>query len=350
MGKSILRFILIVSLLFIPLILIGILHLSRTSITPNDQFFIVQKGTVPIIDENNWTLIVSGQVQNNLTFDYDNLTGLNSKTIRATLECVEGYSGTAIWKGVPLNEIFEMTGVNESAYDVVFYAADNYSDSLTIEVASRDNILLAYQMNGEILPHEHGFPIRLVTPDHYGYKWVKWIVRIEIVDYDYIGFWEERGWNDQAMRTSLSSWITHAYLFAITFIFGGLSMISAYKFVPRSNLSKKLPDFITNRTHILFSLIFTILSLITFIFWSISTFNLRGSLFYSLHGIIGLVTMILLTISSVLRLFRIEAFKNRENSYLKISTAAFYSFSLSMLIGFLISIMGGLRLYQTFVF
>jgi len=346
MGKSILRFILTVSLLFIPLILIGILHFSSTSITPNDQFFVVQKGTVPIIDENNWTLIVSGQVQNNLTFDYDNLTGLNSKTIRATLECVEGYSGTAIWKGVPLKEILEMAGVNESAYDVVFYAADNYSDSLTIEVASRDNILLAYQMNGETLPQEHGFPVRLVTPDHYGYKWVKWIVKIEVVNYDYIGFWEERGWNDQARRTSLSSWITHAYLFAITFIFGGL----AYKFVPRSNISKKLPDFRTNRFHILFSLIFAILSLLTFIYWSISTFNLRGNLFYSLHGIIGLVTMILLTTSSVLGLLNFKTFKNKEKFHLKISSAAFYSFSLSMLIGFLISIMGGLRLFQTFIY
>ncbi|MFW9990178.1 MAG: molybdopterin-dependent oxidoreductase [Candidatus Odinarchaeota archaeon] len=74
-----------------------------------------------------------------------------------------------------------------------FYAADDYNSSLTIEEATENDVLLAYEMNSEVLPPEHRFPIRVVAPNQLGYKWVKWVVRIEIVNYDYKGYWESRG-------------------------------------------------------------------------------------------------------------------------------------------------------------
>lgn len=347
MKKSLKLFIGMLVLFSSPLISVGILHLSRNIITPNALFFELQIGEIPLIDEDNWTLMVTGHVQNELIFDYDNFTNLNSKSVIATLECVEGPSGTAKWLGIPLRDVLEMAIINESGYDIVFHAADNYSDSLSLDQALADNILLAYKMNGENLPPEHGFPVRLVAPDHYGYKWVKWIIKIEVVDYDYIGFWEQRGWSDLAMRTNFTSWINHAYLFSITFFFAGLSIASGYKYEPRSTLFKNLPDFITIRFHILFSILFVVSSFITFLYWSISTILLRADLFYSLHGIIGLATMIFISIGSIFGIPKIIKSKKRADLHYKTSKIAFYMYLFSILFGFSIALIGGIRLFQT---
>ena len=348
MKNSYALFFLMLLVFALPLLLVGIMHYSRNIITPNDQFFELQKGEIPEIEKENWTLEVEGEIKNKLIFDYNNFTNLDSSKEIATLECVEGPYGTAEWEGVPLREILELADLNDDAYDVVFYAADNYSDSLQLEEASADNILLAYRMNGESLPKEQGFPLKLVCPDHYGYKWVKWIVRIEIVDYDYIGFWEERGWSDEAMRTGFSSWITHAYLFSIAFIFGGISMISGYKFAPKENLFKHLPKFVSKRFHIITSLIFGILSSISFLYWIISTALTRGTIFYSLHGIVSLFSIIMIILSSIIGSPRLTRIRRRNEFHFKLGKIAFSLFLGSILFGLLIATVGGFRLNQIF--
>ena len=332
----------------LPLLFVGVIHFSRTLITPNDQFFIVQKGETPDIEEETWTLEVSGKVDKIILFDYNNLTNLESIKLTATLECVDGPSGTAEWEGIPLVDILDIVGVEDDACDVIFYAKDDYTDSLNIEEASAENILLAFKMNGETLPKEHGFPVRLVCPDHYGYKWVKWIVKIKVVDYDHLGYWEKRGWSDNASKNNFSGWIIHAYLFSIALIFGVLSIISGYKFSRRPNKYKDLPQFVTRRFHILFSLLFTIYACISFIYMSISTIISRGALFYSLHGIIGLITMVFLVIASISALPKYRKTKKGRNLHRKISTLAFYLFLGSVLFGLLIAVQGGLRLNQIF--
>lgn len=349
MNESNALFIKSILLLLVPLFLVILLHSSRVIITPNDQFFELQKGEVPQIDKNEWILNITGDIKNDLVFDYENFTELSSKSLVATLECVEGPYGTAKWTGIPLIDILEMAEIDSDAVDVVFWAADNYSDSLTLQEASAENILLAYEMNGEPLPEEHGFPVRLITPDHYGYKWVKWIVKIEIVDYDYIGFWEERGWSDDAMRSNFSDWITHAYLFTITLIFGGLSYISGYKFFHRDNIFRKLPNFVNQRFHTIFSVIFGIFSIISFIYWGISTLLLRGAIFYSLHGIISLIMIISLSISLISGAY--SALKKRKGRTIhkKTSDVAFFLFVCSLLFGLIIAFIGGFRLNQSFL-
>jgi hypothetical protein len=340
----------LILLLSTPLIFVSALHFSRYIITPNDLFFVLQKGEIPMINESEWKLEITGDVNQELMFDYANFTSLDSKKIIATLECVEGVFGTAAWEGIPLKDILSLAGVNTSAYDVVFYAEDNYSDSLTVKEALADNILLAFKMNGEILPVKHGFPIRLVAPDHYGYKWVKWIVKIELVSYDYIGFWETRGWSDQAMKTNFSSWITHAYLFSITFLFGGLAYISGQKFGSKPTKFKELPRYISLRFHILSSILFCIFSFTSFIYWSISTFLLRGTLFYSLHGIAGLITMIFILAGSTLGIKKFSKDEKKRKLHIKISTLAFYLFLFSIAFGILIGAVGNFRLFQIFSF
>ncbi|MFX1310869.1 MAG: DUF4079 family protein, partial [Promethearchaeota archaeon] len=195
---------------------------------------------------------------------------------------------------------------------------------------------------------EQGYPIRLVCPDHYGYKWVKWIVKIKVVDYDYIGYWEKRGWSDNAMKNNFSTWIIHAYLFAFTFIFGGLSIISGKKFSHIPNKFKNLPQFVSRRFHIIFSIFFVIFALTTFIFWSISTIITKGAIFYSLHGIIGLITIMLLIIGTTLGRPKYLKTEKGRRYHRVVASFAFYLFLLSILIGLLIAVFGSFRLNQIF--
>ena len=121
----------------------------------------------------------------------------------STLECignpVGGDSiGTAKWEGVKLNAILEEAGVGPNAVDLVLRGADGYSDSFPAARAMRDEVLLVTKMNGVPLPAEHGFPARVIVPGIYGMKNVKWLSELELVDQDYKGYWEKRGWSDEA--------------------------------------------------------------------------------------------------------------------------------------------------------
>ena len=332
MNKSILYFLGLLLALSSPLVIVGFIHLSRTIITPNDLFFELQIGEIPDIKKENWSLTIIGAVENELIFDYENFTQMESVSEIATLECVDGPFGTARWEGVSLFRILELAGVLTSAKDLVFYAADNYTDSLNLKEASAKNVLLAFKMNGVDLPPAQGFPVRLICPDLYGYKWVKWIVKIEVVEYDYIGFWESRGWSDNAMRTSFTSWITHAYLFSISLIFGGLAFISGQKSIPNSTKYPNLPEFMQKRFHLTSSLVFIIFTVSSFIYEGDLTYATRGAVFYSIHGILSLITVILLIVATILGPLKTNKVKEWHQ---KVSKVAWYMFAISILTGFL---------------
>lgn len=167
-------------------------------ITPLEDFFVLDLGINPDIDATEWGLEVKGLVDHPLVLTYEDLLSLPSVTQVTTLSCVTGYEATGEWTGVPVKSILEMAGYSESAVSVVFYAADGYTSSLTLEKALQEDTLLAYKMNGVTLPKEHGYPLRLVVPDKLGYKWVKWVIGIELVDYEYEGYWESRGYSNAA--------------------------------------------------------------------------------------------------------------------------------------------------------
>ena len=102
-----------------------------------------------------------------------------------------------MWRGISLKELLKEVGANEeTARDVIFRAADGYDDSIPFQRAMQDDVMLAYLMNGEKLPKEHGFPLRLVVPGLYGIKNVKWITEIEVYPGDYRGYWQRKGWTD----------------------------------------------------------------------------------------------------------------------------------------------------------
>lgn len=169
------------------------------------RFFTLSLGYIPDIDIENWSLEITGLVEKSLELSYNDLLQIPQASVFATLETIsnpQGGSliGNAIWTGVPFKYLLEQTGIKQGAIEVVFYCEDGYSTSITIEEAAKEGVMLAYRMNGQKLTDEHGFPVRMVVPEKYGMKWPKWINKIEIVDYDYKGYWEQRGWSDYAGR------------------------------------------------------------------------------------------------------------------------------------------------------
>lgn len=150
------------------------------------------------IDRENYRLQVDGLVENPRNFTYEEIIMLPQTSKVIDLNCVEGWSFTAKWTGVKVAEIFEETGAMENATNVIFYSADGYSTSLDKDYLQENDIILAYKLNDVTLPPERGFPLQLVAEDKYGYKWAKWIVRIELSDSPYRGYWEKRGYNNTA--------------------------------------------------------------------------------------------------------------------------------------------------------
>lgn len=155
------------------------------------------KGT-QYIDRESYRLQVDGLVENPRNFTYEEITGLPQTSKVVDLICVEGWSFTAKWTGVKMSDIFAETDASENATTVIFYSADGYSTSLDMDYLLKNDIILAYRLNDVTLPPERGFPFQLVAEGKYGYKWAKWIVRIEVSDSPYRGYWEKRGYNNRA--------------------------------------------------------------------------------------------------------------------------------------------------------
>jgi DMSO/TMAO reductase YedYZ molybdopterin-dependent catalytic subunit len=104
-----------------------------------------------------------------------------------------------LWEGVLLEDLFSAVGVKPETKVVILYAVDGYSTSFPLEYITDKNILLAYKMNGVEIPPERGFPLQLVAESQYGYKWIKWITRIELTEQLRLtGYWESRGYPNDA--------------------------------------------------------------------------------------------------------------------------------------------------------
>ncbi len=145
-----------------------------------EDFFVTSLEGAQGIDIENYTLEVFGLVEESRNFTYEELKSLPQITEKATLRCVTGGTSTGIWTGVKISQVLEATGVQEGAMEVIFYSSDGFSTSLTLEDATRDDVILAYELNNETIPDRLGFPLRVVSPHQYGYKWAMWVVSMEI--------------------------------------------------------------------------------------------------------------------------------------------------------------------------
>jgi len=180
-------------------------------ITPNEKFYVVSKNFFrdPEVNAQSWRLEVGGLVERPVTLTYEDMKALPSSAQFLTLQCISNeiggeLIGNAHWRGTSLANLLTQSGVKAGAVDVIFTAADGYTDSIPIAKAMQADTMLAYEMNGEVLPQLHGFPVRMLVPDIYGMKNVKWVTKIEVVEYDFKGYWMVRGWSDVAAMNTTS--------------------------------------------------------------------------------------------------------------------------------------------------
>ncbi len=148
------------------------------------------------VDVESYRLEVSGLVERPASYSYEQVLEFESHKKVVTLHCVEGWSAHILWEGAVLNDLFEMVGIKPEAKVAIFHAYDGYTTSLSLDYIRDRNILMAYRMNGVTLPAERGFPFQLVAEWKYGYKWIRWITKIELSDDEsFRGFWESRGYS-----------------------------------------------------------------------------------------------------------------------------------------------------------
>ena len=156
--------------------------------------------TMPSFDPATWRLTVGGLVDKPTTLTYDELRALPRTSEIRTFHCVTGWTVANVhWTGVRLSDLLDRVSPQFSAQGVQFTSAEiPYVDSLTLEQAKLPDVMLAYEMNGRPLPREHGAPVRLVMPEMYGYKNVKWVSRIDLVEQPQDGYWEQLGYDRDA--------------------------------------------------------------------------------------------------------------------------------------------------------
>jgi len=191
---------------------------QRGLITSNEHFYIRSNFKLPKIDASGWRLAVGGMVERPLSLSLPELQAMPAHSVIVTLECAgngrsrldppaEGEQwqfaavSTAEWTGVPLVEVLERAGVRSGAKEVRYKGADSgvprgrtetvhFERSLNLDWARNPDVLLAYAMNGEPLPIEHGFPLRMLVPSWYGMASVKWLTELELIGEAFTGHYQ----------------------------------------------------------------------------------------------------------------------------------------------------------------
>lgn len=172
--------------------------------TPTGDFYRVDVNlSVPVVDVDDWTLTIDGDVANPYTITWDELLAMDMIERDITMTCVSnevggGYVGATRWLGVPLADLLERARVGSEADQILSTAVDGFTISTPLDVATdgRD-AMVAIAMDGEPLPREHGFPARLITPGLYGYVGAtKWVERLTLTTYaEDRAYWTERDWD-----------------------------------------------------------------------------------------------------------------------------------------------------------
>ena len=147
-------------------------------LTPIDKLGIT--GVPQDVDITEYRLIVSGLVEKSLSLTYEEILAYPSITERGVINCPGFFLDIAEWTGVPLTTILEEAGVKAEASKVTFIALDGYKQISTLEHVDKYGVFLAYIVNGETLPREHGYPLRVVDSGSVGYAWVKWLGEIKV--------------------------------------------------------------------------------------------------------------------------------------------------------------------------
>jgi DMSO/TMAO reductase YedYZ molybdopterin-dependent catalytic subunit len=156
--------------------------------------------TMPRFDAVSWRLRIDGLVEQPVELDYAALRALPRTEQTSDFHCVTGWSVTGVrWAGVRLRDVLAPARPLPAAKALALFSSEEpYVDSLTLEQAQLPDVLLAYEMDGSPLSRAHGAPARVVIPEMYGYKNVKWVTRIALTPLPVEGYWETRGYDDDA--------------------------------------------------------------------------------------------------------------------------------------------------------
>lgn len=224
-GEQIVPFTDVPETFAVPPVIPGSVHFIDTRAidsfyTPNDDFYIVQHYDQPVVAEADYRLHVTGMIDNPLALTLAQLKERPKVEINAGFECggnrsalFHGLIGNARWGGVSLRDLLREAGTQDGGIEVVFYGADkgtesirdadaeqNFGRSMTVSDAMGSDPILAYEMNGEPLPHYHGAPLRLIMPGWYGVANVKWLNQIHVQDRRFMGRFQARDYVTLARR------------------------------------------------------------------------------------------------------------------------------------------------------
>jgi DMSO/TMAO reductase YedYZ molybdopterin-dependent catalytic subunit len=175
-------------------------------ITPNAEFYRIDTALqIPLVDPTGWTLRITGEVDREIELTWDELIALPLEESVTTLMCVSNevggdLIGTAVWLGYPIRELLERAGPKPGADMVLSRSIDGFTAGTPLPVLQDDrNAILAIGMNGEPLPEEHGFPVRMVVPGLYGYvSATKWVVELQVTRFSRTSaYWTDRGWGER---------------------------------------------------------------------------------------------------------------------------------------------------------
>jgi len=152
------------------------------------------------VDIKDYHLDIAGLVDNPVSYTYGEIIENQQhykKLVR--LNCVEGWSVDILWEGVAVRDLLEVAKPSPDAKVVIFHAYDGYTTSFPVDYIMNNDIMMAYKMNDVTIPPERGFPFQLVAESKWGYKWIKWITKIELSgDADYRGYYESNGFSNEA--------------------------------------------------------------------------------------------------------------------------------------------------------
>ena len=157
-------------------------------------------GSMPVFDPASWRLQIDGLVRRRISLDYEGLLRLPRAEQVSTFHCVTGWTVHGVrWAGVRFRDLLALADPLPQAKAVRFVSMEvPYTDYLTLQQASIEDVMLAYEMDGKPLPREHGAPVRLIIPQMYGYKNVKWLNGINLVPQEQLGYWEQLGYDQNA--------------------------------------------------------------------------------------------------------------------------------------------------------
>ncbi|MZQ84463.1 molybdopterin-dependent oxidoreductase [Paenibacillus sp. 5J-6] len=155
---------------------------------------------IPAFSSETWQFAISGLVDKPSVWNWDEFLKLKRTVQVSNFHCVTGWSiYNCTWEGIPLKQLLAAAGVQSKAKFVKFYSGDKvYTDALSLEQAGGDDIMVAVLLDGKPIPQKLGGPVRLIVPQMYAYKSVKWLQGIELIEKEHMGYWEVRGYDNDA--------------------------------------------------------------------------------------------------------------------------------------------------------